>query len=128
MNAIIQTLHYYFEALLNSPHHLLVYIAVAALLLISIPLIQLIFGTHRREESAATEAVYPSMLGLGSSVDFSPAPVHVAPERPLPPRNVTAINGNLSVACIHCGATMSSRQDFCPACGYAQPMKQSFTA
>jgi RNA polymerase subunit RPABC4/transcription elongation factor Spt4 len=42
--------------------------------------------------------------------------------------NVRAINESLTVPCIHCGATMSSRQNFCPACSYAQPMKRTFTA
>jgi ribosomal protein L37E len=42
--------------------------------------------------------------------------------------NVTAINEALTVPCIHCGVTISTREDFCPACGYAQPVKQSFIA
>jgi hypothetical protein len=128
MNAIIQSLRYYFEVLLNSPHHLVVYVAAAAVLLIAIPLIRLLLR-RRRVETVPNEVAYPSMLGLSSAVDFEPAPVQFVPgPTPIPPRNVTAINGSLTIPCIHCGVNMSSRQDFCPACGYAQPMKQSFTA
>jgi hypothetical protein len=129
MNAVIQTLHYYYQAFLNSPHHLLVYAAVAALLLIVIPILRLIFRSRRHAEAASVEAPYPSMFGLNSPVDFQPDPVHSASEPPsIPPRNVTPINASFTIPCIHCGAIMSSRQDFCPACGYAQPMKQSFSA
>lgn len=128
MNTIVQALHYYYQAFLNSPHHLLVYVAAAAVLLIALPLIRLIFRSRRRAEAASAEAAYPSMFGLNSPADFRAAPVHSAPEPPVPPRNVTPINASLTIPCIHCGATISSRQDFCPACGYAQPMKQSFTA
>ena len=45
-----------------------------------------------------------------------------------PQTRVTAINESLSMPCIHCGVTISSRQDFCPSCGYAQPVKQGFKA
>ena len=143
MNAFLQSLHYYFDLLLNSPHHLMAYIAAAAVLLICIPILRLIFGSRRRE-SAAVEAAYPSMLGLTSPavdtidfrprIDFSPQPAPIPPRSvtsipaPIPPKSVTSIHESPTVSCIHCGANMSSRQDFCPACGYAQPMKQSFTA
>jgi hypothetical protein len=129
MNAVVQTLRSLYEWFLNLPHHRLVYVAVAAaaVLLIGIPLLRLIFGSGGSEEEAApVEAGYPSMFGLASApVDVRPAPIDFAPA---PPSNVRPINESLTVSCIHCGVTMSPRQDFCPACGYAQPMKQSFTA
>jgi hypothetical protein len=129
MNAAIQSLRYYFQAFLNSPHHLAVWVGAAAVLLISLPLLRLMFGAHRNEEPVPVEAAYPSMLGLSAPVDFEPETIDFEAEVPsIPPRNVTPINESSTVPCIHCGVKMSSRQDFCPACGYAQPMKQSFTA
>jgi hypothetical protein len=129
MNAVIQTLRSLYEWFLNLPHHRVVYVAAAAaaVLLVGIPLMRLIFGSRREtdEEAAPVEAAYPSMLGLASPGDLRPAPTDF---RPAPGSNVTPIDGSLTVPCIHCGVTMSPRQDFCPACGYAQPMKQSFTA
>jgi hypothetical protein len=145
MHAVVDTLHTYFDKLLsalrflldklmNSPHHLMVYIAGAAVLLVCIPLARALFGSHSdrdRDDDSALSAASSSMLGLSSSVvDFKPAPIERAPspaQSPIP-SNVTAINGSLTVECIHCGVTMPSRQDFCPACGYAQPVRQSFTA
>ena len=130
MNAAIQTLRSLYESFLNLPHHRLAYgvAAAVAVLLIGIPLLRLIFGSSSSsdEEAASVEAGYPSMFGLASApINIRPAPIDVAPA---PPSNVTPINESLTVPCIHCGVTMSPRQDFCPACGYAQPMKQSFTA
>lgn len=144
MNAFLQSLRYYFDLLLNSPHHLMVYIAAAAVLLICIPILRLIFGSPRRKESSTVEAAYPSMLGLTSSpvdgidvrprIDFSPQLTPIPAKgvasipAPVPPKTVTSIKETLTEPCIHCGANMSSHRDFCPSCGYAQPMKQSFTA
>lgn len=129
MNTVIQTLRSLYESFLNLPHHRVAYgvVAAAAVLLVGIPLLRLIFGSSGRDEEAApVEAGYPSMFGLASApVSLRPAPIDVAPA---PPSNVTPIKESLTVPCIHCGVTMSPRQDFCPACGYAQPMKQSFTA
>lgn len=155
MHAVTYTLHNYFDKLvsslrflldklMSSPHHLMVYIAGAAVLLVCIPLARALFGSHSqsdRDDDSALNAPSPSMLGLSSPglstpalsiprIDFKPAPIERAPspaQNPIP-SNVTAINGSLTVECIHCGVTMPSRQDFCPACGYAQPVKQSFTA
>ncbi len=129
MNSAIQTLRSLYESFLNLPHHRVAYgvAAAAALLLIGIPLLRSIFGSRgKSEEGAPVEAGYPSMFGLASApLNIGPAPVDFVPA---PASNVTAIHGSLTVPCIHCGVTMSPRQDFCPACGYAQPMKQSFTA
>jgi hypothetical protein len=127
MNTVLQTLHSLYESFLNLPHHRMAYgvAAAVAVLLIGIPLLRLIFGSSSNsEEPVPVERGYPSMFGLTSApVDVRPAPIDIAPAS-----NVTAIHGSLTVPCIHCGVTMSPRQDFCPACGYAQPMKQSFTA
>jgi hypothetical protein len=145
MHAVIDTLHTYFDKLLNllhaylnkllnSPHHLMVYIAAAAVLLVSIPLARAIFGSRRRrerDEDVPVRSASPSMLGLNSvAMDYEDDPVErrYSPSFNAMPSNVTAINGSLTVQCIHCGVTMPSRQDFCPACGYAQPVKQSITA
>jgi hypothetical protein len=130
MNTVIQTLRSLYQSFLNSPHHRVAYgvAGAAAVLLIGIPLLRLIFGSSSNsdEEAAPVEAGYPSMFGLASApLSVGPAAIDVAP---VPASNVTAINGSLTVPCIHCGVTMSPRQDFCPACGYAQPMQQSFTA
>jgi hypothetical protein len=146
MHAVINTLHTYFDKfvsllrfllakLMSSPHHLMVYIAAAAaVLLVCIPLARALFGSRSQRErdiddDSALNAPSPSMLGLSSSViDFKPAaPIERAVSQTIP-SNVTAINESLTVECIHCGVTMPSRQDFCPACGYAQPVKQSLTA
>lgn len=129
MHAAIQTLRSLYESFLNLPYHRVVFIAAgaAALLLIGIPLIRLIFSSNGSdgEETIPAEAAYPSMFGLNSAVDFGPAPIEFAPASA---SNVTPIHAARTVPCIHCGVTMSPRQDFCPACGYAQPTKQSFTA
>jgi hypothetical protein len=156
MHAVVDTLHTYFDKfvsllrvlldkLMSSPHHLMAYIAGAAVLLVCIPLARAIFGSHSqsdRDDDSALNAPSPSMLGLSSPglsspglntarIDFKPAaPIERAPslaQNPIP-SNVTAINESLTVECIHCGVTMPSREDFCPACGYAQPVKQSLTA
>jgi hypothetical protein len=151
MHAVIDTLHTYFDKfvsllrflldkLMSSPHHLMAYIAAAAVLLVCIPLGRALFGSRsqsHRDDDSALNAPSPSMLGLSSPglsippIDFKPAaPIERAPslaQNPIP-SNVTAINESLTVECIHCGVTMPSREDFCPACGYAQPVKQSLTA
>ena len=153
MHAVIDTLHTYFDKfvsllrflldkLMSSPHHLMMYIAAAAVLLVCIPLVRALFGSRSQSQSDTTDdsalsAASPSMLGLSSPglstsrVDFKPAsPIERAPSlaQNSIPSNVTAINGSLTVKCIHCGVTMPSREDFCPACGYAQPVKHSLTA
>jgi hypothetical protein len=129
MNTVIQTLRSLYESFLNLPHHRVAYgvAAAAAVLLIGIPLLRMIFGSGSSDEEAVpVEAGYPSMFGLASApINVRPASVDVAPA---PGSNVTAIHGSSTVPCIHCGVSMSPRQDFCPACGYAQPMQQSFTA
>jgi hypothetical protein len=152
MHAVLDTLHTYFvklatwprfllDKLTSSPHHLMVYIAAAAVLLVCIPLARALFGSRSQSDrdisdDSALSAASPSMLGLSSPglssarIDFKPAPIERAvSQRQNPiPSNVTAINGALTVKCIHCGVTMPSRQDFCPACGYAQPVKHSLAA
>jgi hypothetical protein len=138
MHAVIDSLRIYLDKLLNSPHHLVAYIAGAAVLLVCIPLVRALFGSRSRQDNdddARVSAASPSVLGLSSPVfhpemDFEDVPL----ERKGPSSataglsNVTAINAALTVACIHCGVIMPSREDFCPACGYAQPVKQSFIA
>ena len=132
MHAVIDSLHRLFNSLLNSPYHLRPYVAVAAVLLVCIPLVRALFGSRNRSSDAGSPRIASdSMLGLTSRpVDFQPASIERAPSpSAIPmPSNVTAINESLTVPCIHCGVTMSSRQDFCPACGYAQPVKHSFAA
>jgi hypothetical protein len=129
MHSVIDSLHTYFSSLLNSPYRQAVYIAIAALavLLVGIPLSRAIFRSRGSNDDASSlKAASPSMLGLTSpGIDLRPAPAAFAP---LPPSNVTAINEALTVPCIHCGVTIPTREDFCPACGYAQPVKQSFIA
>ena len=134
-DSLLSSLHSLFERFLNSPHHLMAYVAIPAILLIGVPLIRLLSRSRRnrnhRDSSSSNESrspsvktASPSMLGLSSpSMEFKPAPI----ERK-PPTNVTAINESLSVPCIHCGVTMSARQNFCPGCGYAQPVRRTFSA
>jgi hypothetical protein len=126
MHAVIDSLHTYLDKLLNSPHHLVAYIAGAAVLLVCIPLARAVFRRRGGDgDASSAQTASPSMLGLTSpAIDFKPAPVELTP----PPSNVTAINESLTVPCIHCGVTIPTREDFCPACGYAQPVKQSFIA
>jgi hypothetical protein len=132
---LLSWLHPYLDRLLNSPYHWMAYAAVAAVLLICIPLARLIFRRRRRdEEDVSLTTGYPSVLGLTSAsvapVESRRAAWEPAPPPPVSPpvSNVTAINEALTTPCIHCGVTISSREDFCPACGYAQPVKQSFIA
>jgi hypothetical protein len=134
---LLSVLHSYFDKIMSSPHHWMVFAAAgaaAAVLLIGIPLARLTFRSRRRDEDDLSfSTAYPSMLGLTSPAvesrragwEFVPPPVSHAPPSL---SNVTAINEALTVPCIHCGVTISTREDFCPACGYAQPVKQSFIA
>lgn len=129
MHAVIDSIRTFFTSVNNWPHHLALYIALAALavLFVGIPLIRAISGARTNDDDALAKAASPSMLGLSSSrVDFKPAPVVWS--KPPHASNVTAINEALTVPCIHCAVTISTREDFCPACGYAQPVKQSFIA
>lgn len=129
MHSVIHSLHSLFELLLNSPHHLWAYVAAAGALLVAIPLTRALFRPRRKiAEAPSSNVALPSMLGLSS-----PPPASTAPSTGSRPvvreftptvSKVTAINQSLTAPCIHCGVTMSSRQDFCPACGYAQPVKQ----
>ena len=143
MHTVLDSLHTYFEKLLTwlhpyldkllaSPYHWMAYAAGAAVLLIFIPLVRLTFRPRRREEEDISfiTTAYPSMLGLTSAQVAPVESRRTAWEStpPPPPSNVTAINEALTVPCIHCGVTISSREDFCPACGYAQPVKQTFIA
>jgi hypothetical protein len=127
MQAVLDSLRTFFSSLLHSPHHLMAYTAIVAVLLVTIPLARVIFASHGSDEDTSSLAsAPPSMLGLASaSADFTPASIEFTPPAE---SNVTAINESLTAPCIHCGVTISSREDFCPACGYAQPVKQSFIA
>jgi hypothetical protein len=131
MQPVIHALQSFYDSLLNSPHHLWAYVAVAAALLVCIPLTRALFRSRGKDEDApAPNIAYPSMLGL-SSPPASPSPASRPAAREfITPTvsKVTAINQSLTAPCIHCGVTMSSRQDFCPACGYAQPVKQGLKA
>ncbi|HZZ39151.1 MAG TPA: zinc ribbon domain-containing protein [Acidobacteriaceae bacterium] len=144
----MQWLQTAFHSLQASPYRLTIYavgIAVA-LLLISIPLFR-IFGRRRDDEELDDEDLEPrsySVLGIGPSLvqnadrsvpehprwaDVARAPQSVSPA-PQPVPRVTRIHSTpsrppASTLCTHCGATLSAHQDFCPACGYAQPAQQS---
>jgi zinc-ribbon domain len=140
----MQWLQITFNALQAFPHRLTIYAAAAAvaLLLISVPLFRFFGRRNRRnDETDATEVRSYSVLGIGPSLvpnAARPAPefprwVEVAraskpdPVSPAsqPVSNVTPIHTSSSALCTHCGAALSARQDFCPACGYAQPTQQS---
>jgi hypothetical protein len=131
MQPVIHALQSFYDSLLNSPHHLWAYVAVAAALLVCIPLTRALFRSRgKNEDVPAPNIAYPSMLGL-SSPPTSPLTAPSTGSRAAAREftsptvsKVTAINQSLTAPCIHCGVTMSSRQDFCPACGYAQPVKQ----
>jgi hypothetical protein len=135
MQPVIHALQSFYDSLLNSPHHLWAYVAVAAALLVCIPLTRALFRSRgKNEDVPASNIAYPSMLGL-SSPPTSPLTAPSSGSRPAVREfttptvsKVTAINQSLTAPCIHCGVTMSSRQDFCPACGYAQPVKQGLKA
>jgi hypothetical protein len=127
--------HPYFDRLLHSQYHWMAYAAGAAVLLICIPVVRAIFRGRRRDEGDIPSTTpYASVLGLTSAsvapLESRRAAWESAPPAPVAPvvSNVTAINEALTTPCIHCGVTISSREDFCPACGYAQPVKQSFIA
>jgi hypothetical protein len=108
------------------------YIATAAALLIAIPLLRVLLRSRdKNEDVPAPDIAYPSVLGLTAP----PPPTASTGTRPAVREftaptvsKVTAINQSLTAPCIHCGVTMSARQDFCPACGYAQPVKQGLKA
>jgi hypothetical protein len=82
-------------------HRLLMYVAIGAALLIVIPLGRVLFSWSGH-----------TSMSLNS-----------APASP-----IASINEAPATRCTHCSASMSSRQDFCPACGYAQPVRQTGTA
>jgi hypothetical protein len=133
MHAVIHSLQSLFDSLLNSPYRPLFYAVVAAVavLLVSIPLIRALFRrSGEQADDSSLSIASPSMLGLSSPPAPSPASAPIG-SRPVVRQftspnvsKVTAINQSLTAPCIHCGVNMSSRQDFCPACGYAQPVKQ----
>jgi hypothetical protein len=108
---LLSWLHPYFDKLLASPYHWMAYAAGAAVLLIFILLARLTFRPRRREEEdISVTTAYPSMFGLTS---LPAEPKRAAWESTPPPSvsNVTAINEALTVPCIHCGVTISSRED-----------------
>ena len=144
----MQWLQTAFHALQASPYRLTIYAvgAAVALLLISIPLFRL-FG-RRRHEGEVLEPRSYSVLGIGPSLVEDPnrsAPEHPrwadvarAPQSASPavqpvPRvtrihatpSATPIRPSTATLCTHCSATLSAHEDFCPACGYAQPVHQS---
>jgi hypothetical protein len=139
MQPVIHALQSFYDSLLNSPHHLWAYAVIAAALLVCIPLTRALFRSGRRNadaspsDAAYPSVAYPSMLGLTSPPAATPAS-SLTGSRPVREfgshtvSKVTAINQSLTAPCIHCGVIMSSRQDFCPACGYAQPVKQGLKA
>jgi len=103
------------------------YVAVVAALLVTIPLLRAMFRSRdKNEDVPAPQIAYPSVLGL-TAPPAPPSPARPAVREFISPTvsKVTPINQSLTAPCIHCGETISSRQDFCPACGYAQPVKQS---
>jgi hypothetical protein len=134
-HSVVHSLRSLFDSLLNSPHHLMAYIAVAAALLVCIPLLRALFRQRGKDADApSSDVALPSMLGLSSPLPTASSTTSTG-SRPAPRgftspavSKVTAINQSLTAPCIHCGVTMSSRQDFCPACGYAQPVKQGLKA
>jgi hypothetical protein len=143
----MQWLQTAFHALQVSPYRLTIYAVAAAvaLLLISIPLFRL-FG-RRRHEGEVLEPRSYSVLGIGPSLvedsnrSATPrwAEVARAPQsassavQPVPrvirippsPVHATPIRPSAAAKCTHCSATLSAHEDFCPACGYAQPAHQS---
>jgi hypothetical protein len=131
MQPVIHALQSFYNSLLNSPYHLWAYAVVVAALLVCIPLIRALFRSGRRNADAPPSNIaYPSMLGLSSppaTISTGSRPAVREFTSPTVSK-VTAINQSLTAPCIHCGVTMSSRQDFCPACGYAQPVKQGLKA
>lgn len=134
-------------SMLASSDRWIVYTAAAwiALLLIAIPLFRF-SGRRRRRTEAFEEVRSYSVLGIGPSahVNYSEQDDAIRPARtysrwvettPLaarptatPPSNVTPIRRSMGIKCTHCGAPLSGQQDFCPACGYAQPVRHSVTA
>ena len=142
MQAVIHSLHSLLDSLLHSPYRPLFYAAIAAVavLLVSIPLIRALFRrSGEQADDLSLNSASPSMLGLtspapmssvsSSSSAMSSAARPAVLEFTTPTvSNVTAINASLTVPCIHCRETISTRQDFCPACGYAQPVKHRFKA
>ena len=144
LSRAMQWLQITFNTLQASPHRLTIYAvgAALALLLISIPLLS-IFGRRRHDEhdEKDTEVRSYSVLGIGPTLvpetdrrapEFprwievvratKPEPVA---EPPQPAPNVTPIHPSSSTLCTHCSATLSAHENFCPACGYAQPTQQS---
>ncbi|HZZ39062.1 MAG TPA: zinc ribbon domain-containing protein [Acidobacteriaceae bacterium] len=149
----MQWLQTAFHALQASPYRLTIYAvgAALALLLISIPLFRTFGRRRRNDEDLDDENLEPrsySVLGIGPSLvqnadrsvpehprwaEVARPPQSVSPAvQPVP--RVTRIHATPSAApirpstavlCTHCGATLSAHQDFCPACGYAQPAQQS---
>lgn len=134
-------------SLLASPDRWIVYTAAVwiCLLLIFIPLFRVSRRRRRRSEPFEEVRSY-SVLGIGptaqqdrSGMDDVIRPVRTHPRwadaAPLTERsaaeratNVRPIRPATTVNCTHCGAALSAPQDFCPACGYAQPVKRSVTA
>lgn len=144
------------DSILASPHRWIVYPVAAAIavLLIAIPLLRGSRQRRRRRSDVFEEVRSYSVLGIGplsaeseihrpqyprwadvTPLAQQPTPPPIAnaapvPQQPVPPpnANVTPINPSMSMTCTHCGATLSAQQNFCPACGFAQPAERSVTA
>jgi hypothetical protein len=139
----MQWLQLTFNTLQASPHRLMFYAlgAAVALLLISAPLLRIFSARHDEYDEKDTEVRSYSVLGIGPSlvpaadrrVPEFPRWIEVVQatkrepvaEPPQPAPNVTPIHPSSTALCTHCGATLSAHEDFCPACGYAQPTQQS---
>jgi hypothetical protein len=140
----MQWLQTAFHTLQASPYRMTIYAvgAAVALLLISIPFFRLF--ARRRHDVEILEPRSYSVLGIGPSLvedpnrsvpehprwaDVARAPQSASPAvQPVP--RVTRIHATPSrpataVLCTHCGANLAAHEDFCPACGYAQPAHQS---
>ncbi|HEX6771406.1 MAG TPA: zinc ribbon domain-containing protein [Acidobacteriaceae bacterium] len=143
----IQWVHDTVLSLLASPERWIVYVAAGwiALLLIAFPLFRY-SGRRRRRSEPFEEVRSYSVLGIGPAARAQGADMDdvIRPERtysrwadasPLierpvaqPASNVRPIRPSRTVKCTHCGGPLSSGQNFCPACGYAQPLDHRVTA
>jgi len=130
MIALVCTLPDLLEALIRLPHHLVILYALGlvALLLIAVPVTRSSILVSRSRQNDLAEGTGSSILGLTPPDAPAPEPEPLVLRPVLVTSNVTPIHEKVTVTCTHCGINMVSHKDFCPACGYAQPMRQSFTA
>jgi hypothetical protein len=125
------------NSLLQSQHHMRLYMAIAAVLVF---LILVLWATRDRGPATLSlnQPAWNEKSRSGSPrrrAAFNQSPLEgLSLNQPRPGAitpgwaNVTPINRAPAMRCAHCDAALAAKESFCPACGYAQSLLQTGTA